>query len=106
MILNHINQVDTIGIDNENGKVILSIIDELNWQDEKNHLQLLQAKINTYLRFIESDEIYSSYPDAKGRNFEIKIFFAYSIPEICISFLNTSLNIINESGFNLIWETI
>lgn len=101
MSLEKTNEVDAIGIDNETGCVTLSVIDDLEWEDEGEHLSLLQEKINCYLSFIESGEIYSSYPQAEGRNFEIKIYFKYDFPQICKDFLEKSSKIISEAGFYL-----
>ncbi|WP_427309543.1 DUF6572 domain-containing protein [Cupriavidus sp. H39] len=56
--------IDAIGVDRQTGAVHLNIVDSLPW--DTAHLQLLQAKINTYLGFIESGEVYSCYPEAKG----------------------------------------
>ncbi|WP_407059149.1 DUF6572 domain-containing protein [Ralstonia syzygii subsp. celebesensis] len=37
-------------------------------ENSEEHLLLLQEKINCYLRFIESGEIYNSFPSAEGRS--------------------------------------
>ncbi|MGE5329368.1 MAG: DUF6572 domain-containing protein [Deltaproteobacteria bacterium] len=106
MSLEKINEVDAIGIDNQTEAVVLSIIDDLDWEEEKNHLILLQEKINVYLSFIESGEIFEVYPDAKDRNIEIKIFTGYEFPEIGIEFLNKALEIVEEAGFKLSWKVL
>ena len=67
------NEVDIIGINKETGICTLTIIDSLDWRNEEEHLLLLQEKINVYLSFIESGEIYTTYTPSKGRKFEIKI---------------------------------
>ena len=46
-------------------KLALMIADHLDWENELQHLTLLQDKINAYVSFIESGQIYSVYPDAK-----------------------------------------
>lgn len=55
--------VDAIGIDQE-GVVVRTLSDHLEWDD--GHLFLLQEKINTYLAFLESGEVFETYPDSKG----------------------------------------
>jgi len=106
MSLDKINEIDAIGIDNQTEVAVLSIIDELDWEEEKNHLILLQEKINMYLSFIESGEIFDAYPDAKNRNIEIRIFAGYELPEIAIEFLNKALGIVAEAGFKLCWKVV
>ena len=71
MSIEQLNLVDAIGIDNENGFIVLTISDHLEWNDA--HHLLLQKKINSYLDFIESGELITNYPDAKDRNVLIKV---------------------------------
>jgi len=95
------DKIDSIGIDKENGNVILGISDQLDWSNEYEHLIMLQDKINSYLNFIESGEIYESYPKAKDRNIEIMIYAKYDITEKGEEFFNFAYNTIVESGFSL-----
>ncbi len=95
------DKIDSIGIDKENGNVILGISDHLDWSNEYEHLIMLQDKINSYLNFIESGEIYESYPKAKDRNIEIMIYAKYDITEKEEEFFNFAYNTIVESGFSL-----
>lgn len=101
MALEKTSEIDSIGIDNQTGVVILSIIDDLNWENENYHLNLLQEKINIYLSFIESGEIYETYPNAKNRVVEIKIYFKHELVESGFDFINNAKTIIEESGFKL-----
>jgi hypothetical protein len=71
MTVENTSTVDAVGTDKETGEVRLSIFDHLPWDTE--HLRLLQDKINVYLGFIESGEIYVSYPNAKGRPLVIDV---------------------------------
>jgi hypothetical protein len=75
MTVENTGTVDAVGTDKETGEVRLSIIDHLPWGTE--HLRLLQDKINVYLGFIESGEIYASYPNAKGRPLVIDVYTRY-----------------------------
>jgi len=65
--------IDAIGVEKNSGKVILTISDHLGWEDESGHLSTLQAKLNSYLAFIESGEMLESYPDARGRDVIIDV---------------------------------
>lgn len=101
MSLERLNEVDAIGIDNETGYVTLAIIDDLDWEDADNHLSLLQEKINVYLSFVESGEIYESYPEAIDRKVEIKIYAQHDLPNMAIDFIKTASKIISDAGFIL-----
>lgn len=99
MPLQNTNEVDIISLNKETGIVTLGIIDSLEWENEEEHLLLLQEKINVYLSFIESGEIYSTYGDAKGREFEIKIYFKNKFPDKCKDFLERVSEILNDAGY-------
>lgn len=45
--------VDSIYLERETGRIVLALLDELDWSDELAHLQLLQEKLNTYLAYVE-----------------------------------------------------
>lgn len=67
--------VDAIGINKETGDVHLTISDHLPWG--RSHYVLLEAKVNAYLNFAESGEIYTTYPDARGRNLVVHLIAKY-----------------------------
>ena len=82
------NIVDLIGVEKRTGKVILTIADHLDWQNEQNHLSALQAKINRYIEFVESGEVLVAFPKAKGRPLVIEIVAKHSFPESADDFLS------------------
>jgi hypothetical protein len=74
------NEVDFIALDDQDNEVQLIIMDHLPWDDPKlegEHLMMLQQKLNRYLAFIESGELYRKSPDAKGRRIVIKVVGLY-----------------------------
>jgi hypothetical protein len=71
MSVEEIDRIDMIGVDPDLGLVRLVVTDHLSWDGE--HLITLQKKLNTYLRFVESGEVYASFPNAKGRSFVIEV---------------------------------
>jgi len=78
------NKIDGIGKSMGENKLALMIADHLDWEDELQHLALLQDKINAYVSFIESGQIYSVYPDAKlVDGFIIDLRFKYKPTENC-----------------------
>jgi len=93
-------EVDSIGVDNTTGYVTLAIFDSIDWKDEEGHLLLLQEKLNAYLSFLESGEVYNAYENAKGREFEIKIHFKYGIPQKGQEFLNNVSETMTNAGFH------
>ncbi|WP_342599697.1 DUF6572 domain-containing protein [Psychrobacillus sp. FSL H8-0483] len=98
------DKIDAIGVNEEEKLVTLAITDHLDWENEYDHLIMLQEKINLYLSFLESGEIYESCPSAKDKKFEIKLFSKYDLTEKAEEFLNVAYAQIVEAGFNLSCE--
>jgi len=105
MSLDNLHEVDAIGVDNETGFVSLAIIDYWSWDEEESHLRALQDKINIYLSFVESNEIFETYPDAIGRDIEIKIYAKYPLPDIAKRFVEQASIIVSDAGFRLVSST-
>jgi hypothetical protein len=95
------NTIDFIGVDKKSGKVTLTIADHLDWNDSKYHLRKLQDKLNSYLRFCESGEIYESYPDAKGRDIVLSIRAKYPFSSEGNEFVTKAKVAIERAGFIL-----
>lgn len=87
MSLENCEVIDAVGSEKDSNIIVLSIIDSWNWADEIKHLLMLQAKLNSYFGFVESGQIYDSYPDAIGKNFRLDIIFRHQIPESVLDFL-------------------
>lgn len=96
--------VDIIGVENATGEVVLTISDHLEWDDSHEHQQMLQDKLNTYLAFIESGELFDKYPDAKGRRPRIDIVFKYRPDADAYAFLAKVKPIIENAGFGFRFE--
>lgn len=93
MAITEINQIDAIGKDGDNLR--LMITDILDWKYEDMHLEMLQDKINNYLMFIENKQ----YVDRYGDNFSkkiIDIYFQYGITESGMKLINAISQQINE----------
>lgn len=99
MTVENTSIVDAVGTDKETGEVRLSIFDHLPWDTE--HLRLLQDKINVYLGFIESGEIYVSYPNAKGRPLVIDVFTKFRPTEHAVRFLKQAEAVTANYGASL-----
>lgn len=97
-------QIDAIGTLNNTGKIILKIFDHLDWEDEKKHLFLLQDKINNYLTYIESGQIYEKFPNANNVLKIISISFLNMLSTNAIKFLDNSAKIVEDAGFKLTYS--
>lgn len=91
--------VDNISID-PNGYVVLSISDHLEWDINNDHIFLLQDKINAYLSFIESGQLYEDYPKFKNKKIIIQVFLKYLPNEEGRRFLQLTKDFLVNNGYN------
>jgi CRP-like cAMP-binding protein len=102
MSIDQTGTVDIIHIDDESNDVVLTITDHLDWNTaEGEHLLLLQEKLNTYLRFVESGEILEQYPKARGRRIVISVAGKYGLSDAAKSFYAQAKPIIEGAGMGL-----
>jgi hypothetical protein len=88
--------VDAIGIDQASGAVHLTITDNLQW--DRAHLSTLLDKINSYLVFIGSGEIFVAYRQARDRDIKIDVVMKFRPTEEAFAFLRQAEMIIEEAG--------
>jgi hypothetical protein len=102
MSVEEIDKIDFATVDNASGDLWLTISDHLPWdEDEISHLTFLQSKLNAYLRFIESGEVFRKLPEAKGRNIVINVVGKYPLSQQADSFLRKASGAIERAGFSL-----
>ncbi|PTO87267.1 hypothetical protein CWO08_23560 [Vibrio sp. 10N.286.48.B8] len=102
MTIEQLDKVDIIGHDEE--KVTLVISDHLEWDDQNEKLLLLQEKLNLYLSFIESGEVFEQYPLAKNKLFEIQVVSKYQPNNEAEKFILLASKVVSEAGFSLTHE--
>lgn len=59
--------VDGLELEKATGHIVLTVIDDLNWVDEDAHIANLEEKLNSYLAFIESGEVFARLREKEGR---------------------------------------
>jgi hypothetical protein len=100
MAVDEPNEID-IFTQAPDGKVFLIISDHLEWDDSLEHQQILQDKLNSYLRFFESGEIYTRFPSAKGQWPVIEIVFQHEPDAGGRAFLADAAKVIESAGLTL-----
>jgi hypothetical protein len=104
--------VDWLGIENVTGFVSLTIVDDLDWGDEQSHLLLLQAKLNTYLAFIESGEVFERLATEVGHqvpistHIKVTILAKNEIPLRAQAFIGHAKTKFREAGFELAFKVV
>jgi hypothetical protein len=91
--------IDIISTAPDGSVVTLSATDHLEWSGSE-HLMLIQDKLNSYLAFIESGEVFDSYPNAKEKELKIEIICKFEPDEEGKKFLTMCGEIITNAGFS------
>lgn len=86
--------------------VILSISDHLKWDQENQHLFLLQEKINNYLEYIESGQLFEDFPQAKGCKVKISLWCKCSPTYEAKQFFNKISGFLNSFDIQFHYEII
>ncbi|MGD0758517.1 MAG: DUF6572 domain-containing protein [Candidatus Sulfotelmatobacter sp.] len=92
------NVVDVVSIDKQDGAVILTVSDHLEWSNSRAHQEILQAKLNRYLAFVEGGELLERYPNAKGRPVTIKVVLKYRPDADGRKFLSRAGGVVASAG--------
>ncbi len=95
------DKIDIIGINKITDEVILTISDHLNWENELVHLEQLQDKLNTYIKFIEGGQIEIDYPTCSGKKLAIEIVSQYEFSEQGLILLEKAYPILKSIGVEL-----
>ncbi len=103
MTIEDINKVDFIGCEDNSETIILTISDHLDW-GSLEHLEKIQEKLNSYLNFIESGELYDSYPNSISKKIKINMVFKHQPDTDGINFLNKCSQLILTSGYQFNFE--
>lgn len=93
------NKIDSISTNKED-VVVLTISDHLEWDDSNEHLLILQEKINSYMDFLESGQIYENYPSVVDKKIMIQVVFKYLPNEMGDEFLMIVKEFINKNGYD------
>jgi hypothetical protein len=97
--------VDIISIPPDSNVAALIISDHLPWDDStKDHLMMLQEKINEYVGFIESGAIHEARPDLINKRLIIKVIAKYALSREAGAFFNQAKEFLENEGFILLHE--
>lgn len=78
--------VDGMGLA-DNGKMKMLITDHLDWDEEYEHLLILQEKINAYIGFCESGQYKDIYANEEIRHIVFEIHFLFEPTQNAYKFL-------------------
>ena len=103
MSIDQTDKIDFLWKDEQSGRVMLTITDHLDWKkrDEDEHLSLLQDKLNTYLYFIESGQLWKDKPGYKGLPVVIHVRAKYRLSKEAAKFYKAAGKGVSEAGASL-----
>jgi hypothetical protein len=103
MSVDQTDKVDFVWKDEEGGRVMLTITDHLAWKkkDEDEHLALLQDKLNTYLYFFESGQLWKTKPEYKGLPVVSHVRAKYRLSKEAEKFYKAAEKGVAEAGASL-----
>jgi hypothetical protein len=104
MSLAQADVVDFVGVEKGGGRTILTIVDDSDWQDEQEHLFNLQEKLNRYLAFIESGEVFEHPNAGRARPIVVRVLAKYELPSKAHEFLGYAESTFSSAGFALEWK--
>lgn len=104
MSIDQLDKIDIISTTPQ-GEVVLHIADHLEWDKEKEHILLLQDKINAYLQFIESGQVFEDYPNAVNNKVAIEVIFKYAPPESILPYLEQFKKIVENLEVLFFWRS-
>ena len=95
------NIIDVYAHDPDSGSVVLSISDHLDWEDNQ-HLIVRQEKINKYLEFIESGEIWDSLKLPKDSTVQIELVCLHHPNDVGTEFIARVTEVLEGAGFEFV----
>lgn len=96
MSIDQADQIDAVVVDRATSICHLTIIVHLAW--DHAHLQALELKINHYLKFIESGEIFLEHPTAAGCDLRIDVAAIYTPPPNVLAFFAQARMVLEGAG--------
>lgn len=105
MPVDDLTVIDFVSLD-LNGNAVLTIGDHLEWDENNEHLFILQSKINVYLDAIENGSLYEAYPNAKNRNIIIQVAAKYEPNEVGVVFLERTEKTLKTAGYDFSFSVL
>jgi hypothetical protein len=102
MTVEDLDKIDFTLFDSKSGTLYLVVSDHLGWDElEGEHLLTLQEKLNTYLAFIDTGQIYRDLPKAAGSKIVIRVIGKYPLSDEARKFYRLAGKFIEDAGYSL-----
>ncbi|WP_277184731.1 DUF6572 domain-containing protein [Caballeronia sp. BR00000012568055] len=101
MSVRDVEAIDYVGVNILFKKVYVGIFDELDWQDESEHRNLLTRKIDHCIRHIRSGQLLANYPKVRGYEIVIEYVSMHPMTQAGLEFWKSREHIIRQAGFDV-----
>ena len=100
-----IEETDTIDIiaARPDGTVLLVVTDHLEWGDE-THLYALQEKLNSYIAFVETGQVYEQDGVTQESRIEVEVVVKHEPDATGQEFLFQVGEVMGQAGIPLSWR--
>lgn len=98
--------IDKAFVNRDGTRLILIMADELGWDDQELHFNLLEKKIGRYLNFVDGGTIQQHIPEANNLPVTIDIRFKHDLTANAISFLSAAQQQLDEQNIKLTYGMV
>jgi hypothetical protein len=99
MSLRDVDAIDYIGVNVLYGRVYVGLFDDLDWRDEKEHLDLLTKKIDRYIRYIRSGKLLLNYPKVRGYEIVVEYVSMHPMTPSGTEFWKSRERLLADAGY-------
>jgi len=104
MTIEQTGVIDIVSISEDDTIANLTISDHLPWDEKvRDHLLLVQEKINEYLEFIESGTLYEARPDLREKRLVLKVIAKHAPPIEAEDFYKALQQRLANSGYAFVF---
>ena len=93
--------IDLVAFDEIQKVVNLIIIDDQNWETPREHIDMIQEKILSYVAFIENGTFKKKYPSVADFDPLIKVVFEHKPTEEGLKFIGQVKTVLEDTGYQL-----
>ena len=104
MTLSKTNTIDAIRQVPGSSTLVLSLFDDTDWQHSPEHWDLLCEKLDRYLAFLVTGEVFDHWTGSDVDAFVIDVAFRFEPPAAIASALERSQQFVANLGFTMLWR--
>ena len=81
------DQLDIVSLSADGGSVVLSMVETRPWDEKGANVLDLQKKVKAYLNYVETGQLWTAYPQSKGKKVEFRLHARYSLTPLAEEFI-------------------